>query len=464
MNPSSLHTAVFGDSGSGKSVFLNDFLTQTDPFYALTCIVDYGLSYETFTRLAGATPIILRPNGNLTINYLGTHQLPLSAEHLTNASALAAMMVGRSPDEDRQRHRVALITKYINLLYTDVFEEWSRRHPDDAMDVARLSCALAGRRAPDSTVLESFVDFRDWQKCHPDEAHAVLQQVPESEVVKALKDPLSRELVRNLAFARLSPQQQPTHSMLQELMQLDATAADREQAGAVALQLLPWCRNGNFGVLFDGVTNVDPTSRVTHFEMGQIPESAPALRTASALLVTNHSRQHTFTLDRSLRKRMIFEECSAFLNIPNAEQILREAYEQARKFNTWIVAVFQQYDRIRSSPIRAALLGNSRQFFLFKQSSNDLNALAEDLGLSRSAVETIRGFGMPDRQADGARFLCVRREHPHTVFGTVINRLSNEMLYASASGGAHFEQRRKDLAQAGPDLTQHIVEISNRNA
>ena len=461
MNPSPLNALIVGATGSGKSVFLNDLLAQTDPFYALTCIIDYGLSYETFTRLAGSTPIILRPNGNLTINYLGTLRLPITPEHLANASALAAMMVGRSPDEDRQRHRVALIMKYLNLLYTDVFEEWARRHQEQAIEVARLSCALSQRASRDFTLLDSFIDFRDWQQRCPEEAHTFLHQVPEAEVLQALKDPHGREIVRNLAFARFEHHQHPTHSMLQELMQLDATAADREQAGAIALQLLPWCRSGSFGPLFDGTTNVELASRVVHYELAQIPDSSPDLRAACASLVTQHCHQHIFTLDRSLRKRLIFEECSAFLNIPNSEQILRQAYEQSRKFNTWIAAVFQQYERIRHSPIRAALLGNSRQFFLFKQhDAHDLNALAEDIGLSRSAVETIRGFALPDRQEEGARFLCVRRDHPHDVFGTVINRLSSEMLYAAGSGGAHFEQRRKDLASADTDLTQRIVELS----
>ncbi len=461
MNPSPLNALVIGATGSGKSVFLNDLLTQTAPFYALTCIIDYGLSYETYTRLSGGQTLILRPNGNITINYLDTSRLPLTPEHIGKASAQGAMMIGHSADEDRQRYRVALITKYLNLLYRDVFEDWAQRHPDQAMDIARLSCALARRASHDSTLIDTFVDFRDWQKCHPDEAHNLLHQVPEAEVLKTLKDPHGREIVRNLAFSRFTPSQHPTHSMLQELMQLDATAADREQAGAIALQLLPWCRSGSFGVLFDGTTNIELSSSVVQYELGQLPESAAGLRPACAFLVTNHCGQQIFRHDRSLRKRMVFEECSAFLSIPNAEQILREAYEQARKFNTWIVAVFQQYERIRSSPIRAALLGNSRQFFLFKQHDpQDLNALAEDLGLSHSAVETIRGFDLPDGPEEGAKFLYVGREHPHAIFGTVINRSSNEMLYAASSGGAHFEQRHKALAKPCPNLTQRIIELS----
>ena len=81
-----------------------DLLSQTEAFYDYTVIIEEGLSYAGYTRTVepGARPIIIQPDGDLTINYLDTHGLPLTAEHLASATALVATIVGMSRDGDRQ--------------------------------------------------------------------------------------------------------------------------------------------------------------------------------------------------------------------------------------------------------------------------------------------------------------------------------------------------------------------------
>ena len=37
---------------------------------------------------------------------------------------------------------------------------------------------------------------------------------------------------------------------------------------------LPWCRDGNYGCLFDGTSNLSLTGKIAHFELGYIPEAA----------------------------------------------------------------------------------------------------------------------------------------------------------------------------------------------
>ncbi len=52
-------------------------------------IIEEGLSYEQYTQTVepNARPIILQPDDDLTINYLETHGLPLTAEHLFSDGA-----------------------------------------------------------------------------------------------------------------------------------------------------------------------------------------------------------------------------------------------------------------------------------------------------------------------------------------------------------------------------------------
>jgi hypothetical protein len=92
--------------------------------------------------------------------------------------------------------------------------------------------------------------------------------------LKFLKEPRTSKEVRNLAFAHLAPEEFPTHRMLQELMMLDPMGAERDQIMEIATLLLPWCRDGNYGCLFDGTSNLSLTGKIAHFELGYIPESA----------------------------------------------------------------------------------------------------------------------------------------------------------------------------------------------
>ena len=180
-------------SGAGKSVTVCDLLSQTEGYFDYTVIIEEGLSYGLYTQTVepDARPIIIQPDGDLTINYLDTHQLPLTPDHLSTATALVARMVGLSSDEDRQMHRQAQIAKYLNLLFDDVFSEWSRTRGDELMQVARHACALTRFRRErlhsGATSLEAFVDFRDWQRTKPDEAAAYLAAIDEAQVVRFSK-------------------------------------------------------------------------------------------------------------------------------------------------------------------------------------------------------------------------------------------------------------------------------------
>src|SRR5260370_6576936 len=212
-------------SGPGKSGTGWDLLSQTEAFYDYTVIIEEGLSYEIYTRTVEPTarPIIIQPDGDLTINYLDTHGLPLTAEQLASAMALVAKIAGVSSDEDKQLSREAQIAKYIMLLYEDVFEEWSRRNAQRLLEIARHACILAKlkRTRPGTTTLDVFVDFRDLQRKNADLANQQLAEVTEEDALRFLKEPNTRREVRNLAFAYFASSEYPPHPILQDFIQLD---------------------------------------------------------------------------------------------------------------------------------------------------------------------------------------------------------------------------------------------------
>jgi type IV secretion system protein TrbE len=454
-NETPQHAVLLGMSGAGKSVTVCDLLSQTEAFYDYTVIIEEGLSYEIYTRTIepNARPIIIQPDGDLTINYLDTHGLPLTAEHLASAMALVAKIAGVSVDEDKQLAREALIAKYLMLLYSDAFEDWSRRNPDRLIEVARHACLLSKLKRPGFTTLDIFVDVRDQQRCDPDAATAQLNEISEEEVLRFLKEPDTRRAVRNLAFAYFTPAEYPTHRMLQELLQLDS--AD-DAAGDLATRLLPWCADGNYGCLLDGISNISLTGKIAHFELGYIPESAKLLRAVAGFLITNYTRQHIITMPRRLRKRNVYEEVARLLDIPGGEQIVKESYAQMRKFNCWNISIVQQYGRFKESRIRSAVFGNSRQFFLMRQNDRaDLDDMAADIGLTELTKHAILSYPLPDQQKGEkfSAFTYLHNDAQNPICGTAHNVASPEMLYLSGSSGAQFDERARQLRGADDVLS-----------
>ena len=88
-------------------------------------IVEEGLSHAVLTQTQGCEPIIVNPNGNLTINYLDTCEAPLSPMHLAFSAGLCMLFCGNEGlDGERKAIRHAMIVENLQQLYTDVFSDW----------------------------------------------------------------------------------------------------------------------------------------------------------------------------------------------------------------------------------------------------------------------------------------------------------------------------------------------------
>jgi hypothetical protein len=495
-NQSPQHAVLLGMSGAGKSVTVCDLLSQTEGYFAYTVIIEEGLSYGIYTQTVepGARPIIIHPDGDLTINYLDTKGLPLTPDHLSAATALVARMIGTSSQEDKQMLRQAQIAKYLNLIYEDSFQDWQKKRHDQLLDIARHALALqkfrAERMPPGATGLETFADFRDQAELgstiaklgsiggnqEQTSSHTAiafnewgrdyLAQFDEATVLKFLKEPRTSREVRNLAFAYFTPEEFPTHRMLQELMMLDPVGSERDQIIEIATLILPWCRDGNYGCLFDGTSNLSLTGKIAHFELGYIPESAKELKAAAGFLITNHSRKHIITLPRALRKRNVYEEVARFLDIPGGQEIVQESYAQLRKFNCWNISIVQQYARFKQSRIRSAVFGNSRQFFIMRQNDRtDLDDMGRDIALPEVTQHAIMNYPLPDHQSGQkySPFTYFHSDSGRNLCGTVHNVSSPEMLYCSSSSGEHFDKRARELRQS-PNIVEGIIAHANSPA
>ena len=220
-----------------------DLLSQSGPYYDFTLIVEEGLSYGIWTQAQGGTPIVIQPDGDLTLNYLDTQGAPLTNLQITTAAALVAKMAGHPADEDRRSLRLAQITQYVEQLYTDRFEEWISEDASRLDIVARQAMAVAdyktARLPVTATFLEAWTEFRHVPS--EDERQSLISRWKPEEVSRFLKSPDTDRLVRNTAFAFFRPEDYPTHDMLQQMMLVAPFPEhDRDEINHMATLLAPW--------------------------------------------------------------------------------------------------------------------------------------------------------------------------------------------------------------------------------
>ncbi len=407
------HAVLIGMTGAGKSFAMDDLLTQTQAGYDYTVIIEEGLSYKKFTESLGGTPILIHPDGQLTLNYLDTQGLPLNQLQIASAVALVSKMIGESTDPERQQLRQAQIGQYVNQLYSDTFAEWSGKHQERLPGLQRLACAVykwRERMGLGATFLDAYAELRDRMEATNDEALSFYSGISEGEITQFLKEPQTERFLMQTAYSAFTPEEYPNHSALLDLMFFSRMPEHRkEEIDQVATLLTAWTASGQYGKLFDGTTNISLTGKIAHFELGYIPEQAVELKTAAGLLISGFTRQHIITLPRSQWKRIIFEEAARFLDVPGGEKIMGEGYAQLRKFNCWIISIVQQYSKFKSTRIRPVIMGNSKQFFLMRQfDRSDLEDISKDIQLPEVMIDAVQHYPLPEQQAPGQKFssLC----------------------------------------------------------
>jgi type IV secretion system protein TrbE len=465
-----LHSCVFGMTRGGKSNFVVDLISQIQPYLRYTVIVEEGLSYGTFTRAMGCKPIVVRPDGSLTINAFDTLGMPLTSTHLSGVTALALNMVGTSGDLQLDNYRKSLLSDYINQLYNDYYETWKQANEERFVDLAREAVALNKLRQSmaqgKNTPLEAFAHWQELIDRQDPFVDELFGSVTEGEAVAFANEAATETFVRNLVFAKFSTTEFPVLSSLAELMASGmARAHNADEVRRMSDLLGSWTSERENGPLFDGYTNVSLYDAVAHFELGEIPESNKQLKQLAAFLIANYARQRIISLPRAVKKAVVFEELARFVNIPGGDVVVSETYAQLGKFSCTVMAITQVYGQFRRLGIRGTITGNSRNFFMLPlKDFEDVNDLGDTIGLPLGTRDIIRKCPLPLTLPPENRYGCVNffsigEDNP--VNGMIHNYVTPEMLYAASSSGDVFDKREEELAgtEEGDEVVEKILDI-----
>ena len=143
------HTLAVMPTGAGKSVIVADLLAQVGHRFGFRLIVEEGLSHAVLTQTQGCQPVIINPNGHLTINYLDTCEAPLSPMHLAFSAGLCMLFCGNEGlDGERRAIRHAMIVENLQQLYTDIFHDWIVANEQAAEELEDAAARLERRERP----------------------------------------------------------------------------------------------------------------------------------------------------------------------------------------------------------------------------------------------------------------------------------------------------------------------------
>jgi TraG P-loop domain len=464
-----LHMLVIAETGAGKSVIVQTIVLQSAIGLKFLVVIDDGLSWLMTCHLLdpSSRPIVIRANGAETFNILDTRGCPRTAKHLISATALCHLLVGRSSDEDKDKLRVSLLEQAIKEVYAAAYRRWRKDHPEAhyrlCIKAATLLAFQKANRIED--FLEAFVEARAAQKTNPDALGAYEDGVEESAALGLDRDPKTEHLVRDLAFAGWTHEMFPTLWDLQDELHSWGMqkGPHQELCATLATLLRPWLRDGRYGVLLDGASNVDlgraemcesDPLKVVHFDLGQIGKSESELRAVAGFLIANEVRNHIEGMPRDLRKQLVLEEMMAFLKVPNGAEVVIDFWERMRKYSCQVLGVFQQYGTLlKAHPaVASAIIGNSSSLLLLRNDNRqDLDTLGSFIYVPETIKDQITRFPKPaelkGRDDAYAGFVYVRKEGVKSRFTVGRNLISREVEEITSSSGEDIEKKRKELRE-----------------
>jgi hypothetical protein len=461
-----VHAVVIGNTGAGKSVILQTLILQTALSFKFIVVVDDGLSYARTCRLLdpSSRPIIVRSNGGQTFNPFDIRGLPLTPQHLASATALVHLLLGRSSNEDQDKLRSALIAETIGSLYGVAYRSWRKDNPEAHYKLCREAATLLklqeAKCSPSEGLLEAFLLARELRRTDPN-ALVEFQEISERDVLELDRHPDTQHLVQALAYANWTPEMFPTISDLQDELHTAALGkgAHQELLAVLATLLRPWLRDGRYGPIVDGASNVDlgrpdmsdvDPLKVVHFELGELSKAEAELRAVCGFLITNEVRNHIQGMPRRIRKQVVLEELTSFLKIPNGEEIVTDYYERMRKYSCQVISVFQQYSSLlEASPkVAKAIIGNSSAMFLLRNHNRrDLDGLSSFVKIPEVIKDRITSFPMPEnmkgRDDAYAGFVYAQLSDAEPRFTIGRNVISEEVERITSSSGDAFQSKRE---------------------
>ena len=475
------HAASFGQSGSGKSVNTLGELLQTFGFYKKVVIIEEGASYLMLTRIFGGQFIEIDLNNNQVLNYFDTCGAPLNASQMDFVANFLTCMCGRANDDEIIQDRTAIISHYVTRIYDAAWQEWWNKNTALRSDIARKAMTMEWMlpRQPSgrNTLLDCFTDFsetmsKDITELHPEELlifnyfHSISNEKITEYIVE------NSAVLRDVSYAYMKPEDMPYHSQIVEMIRSTPDPVHRrEDTNRIATRLAQYTVESGRGGLFDGVTNIDLSARLIHFEIGKMANASENFKAMIGMVIGNLVRNQIVNLPRTAWKLYIFEEAPRFLRIPGAADIMKQSYAQFRKFNCRAWTITQEAGQLVSADgVADIIMGQSKQYYFLKnKDKGNMEFFRRFAALSEDTVEAIMTFPSPEhipgKKYSSFAYYVDNGEYP--LVGVVRHYADPLTIAIASTSGNAFTKREEECRRLRilyPQLDEGalLIEYLNR--
>ena len=460
------HAGSFGQSGAGKSVNTLGELLQICCFYDKIVILEEGASYQMFTRVTGGSYIEIDVNGNMVLNYFDTRGVPLDAGQMEFVANFLTNMCGRSSDAEVLQDRVAMLSHYVNQAYQFSFLEWWNHHIPEHREVARTAMTVEWMRERQSagrnTVQECFSDLREAlardaakRTASEKEIADYHEKITGNQITEYIVE--APPLLRDIAYAYMKPEDMPYHSQIVEMIRSTPDPTHkREETNRIATRLAQYMAESGQGGIFDGITNVDLSNRVLHFEIGKMANASDNFKGMITMVIGNLVKNQVVNMPRKQLKMFIFEEVVRFLPFPGFPAFIKQCYAQLRKANCRALSITQEAGQLMvsdgaGSTVGTIIMSQAKQYYFLKNKDKENMAYFRRFAnLSDDTVEAIMTFPSPEhipgkRKYSSFVYYVDNGEYP--IVG-VVRHYAGELTLATAStNGEAYTEREEALRQ-----------------
>jgi hypothetical protein len=461
-----LHTFITGASRAGKSVTCIAMMSQLIGMLGYTVIVESGNSWGTFVKALGGQSVVVKADGSMTFNYLDTDGLPLSPGHL-DFCVNVCLGMSRTVEAEKAGERKGLLEKALKGLYRDRFNAWRNQNPEKYDSLRRLYAAIKrfGHEVEDyGSFSDLFALWKEMAQTDSARKTKLLLSVKEEEIVDLEKGPVTGNELAGFACVYYTRTEYPTHGNFVEILASGAGANEREgeEYQIMANALAAWTRSGSYGVLLDGPNTMDMSADVIQFELGEIPESSTDLKKMVGFILTNKIRAEVVKRPRDQKKAFIYEEASIILGLPGGPELFLESLAQMAKYSCQVTIVTQQLAQfMQNEQVAKIAIGNCRQFVILRNSIDDLNALAKQIGLPDVMAYRASLFKPPADLPKGKRFACAVVFNPGSGVTAIVKVYAPpEVLWVADSEGDKYQAKMKALKGSKniiQTITQHAI-------
>jgi conjugal transfer ATP-binding protein TraC len=187
--------------------------------------------------------------------------------------------------------------------------------------------------------------------------------------------------------------------------EIDPLQRDRLQLFARGLSL--FTRQGAFGGLVDGHTNIDTEKLFIVFDTREVNE--PRLERIAVFILAEFIRRRAAECKmRRIRFAAIIDEAATLMRFKAGARLLDDLSRRARHYGMMLVSITQQLnDFFRQSEQADSVVKNSHMKLILRQDPSDLRRLKETLRLTDAEVLAIENFSKDEEKRRDSQCLLI---------------------------------------------------------